>query len=71
MDINRALRGIAGVMVLLSLLLAVVFSYWWLLLTLFVGANLLQSAFSATCPAMWVLRRMGFRSYGDDEQAKA
>lgn len=70
MDINSALRGIAGGMVLLSLLLAVAFTWWWLLLTLFVGANLLQSAFSGSCPAMWVLRRLGFRSYGDEEQAK-
>ena len=71
MDINRALRGIAGSVVLLSLILGVFFSWWWLLLTLLVGINLLQSAFSATCPMMWVLRRLGFRSYGDDEQAKA
>jgi len=70
MDINRALRGIAGGMVLLSLLLGVVFTWWWLLLTLFVGGNLLQSAFSGTCPAMWMLRRLGFHSYGDEEQAK-
>ncbi|MCF8086410.1 MAG: DUF2892 domain-containing protein [Desulfohalobiaceae bacterium] len=70
MDMNRILRGIAGGMVLLSLLLAVVFSWWWLLLTLFVGANLLQSAFSGTCPMMKVLRMMGFRAVGDEDTAR-
>ena len=71
MDINRILRGIAGGVVLLSLFLGVVFSWWWLLLNLLVGINLLQSAFSDNCPMMWVLRKMGFRSVGDQEKAGA
>jgi len=65
MDMHRTLRGIAGFVVLLSLLLAVVYSNWWLLLTAFVGANLLQSAFSDTCPMMWVLRKLGFKTFPD------
>ncbi|MCF8029873.1 MAG: DUF2892 domain-containing protein [Desulfohalobiaceae bacterium] len=69
MDINRILRGMAGTIVLISLILAVIFSWWWLLLTTFVGLNLLQSAFSGTCPAMWMLRKLGFRAIGDEEHA--
>lgn len=61
MTIDRALRGMAGFFVLLSLGLG----YWvhpgWFLFTGFVGLNLLQSAFSNTCPAMAVFRRLGLR----------
>ncbi len=59
MTIERALRGLAGFFVLGSLALG----YWvhpgWYLLTAFVGLNLFQSAFSNTCPAMVVFRRLG------------
>ncbi len=65
MDMHRILRGMAGFFVLLSVLLALVYSNWWLLLTVFVGANLLQSAFTDSCPLMWVLRKLGFRAYPD------
>jgi len=59
MTVEEGLRGLAGTVVLASLALG-----WWvhpgfLLLTAFVGANLLQSAFSGTCPAMAVLRWIG------------
>jgi hypothetical protein len=61
MTVDEGLRGLAGSVVLGSLALG----YWvhpgFLLLTAFVGANLLQSAFSQTCPAMALLRRLGLR----------
>ena len=61
MTINEALRGIAGFFVLVSLALG----YWvhpaFFLFTAFVGANLLQSAFSKTCPMMFFLRKAGVR----------
>ncbi len=59
---HRILRGVAGAIVLISLILAVGASNWWLLLTGFVGLNLLQSAFTDQCPMMWVLRRLGFKN---------
>jgi hypothetical protein len=59
MTIERALRGIAGSFILVSLALG----YWvhpgFYLFTAFVGANLLQSSFTNACPMMWVLRRAG------------
>ena len=61
MTVERVLRGMAGAMVLLSLALAVFSSHAWLWLTAFVGANLLQSAFTGWCPAMWILRKAGLR----------
>ena len=61
MTIDRALRGLAGLFVVLSVALG----YWvhpgWFLFTGFVGLNLFQSAFTNGCPAMWVVRRLGLR----------
>jgi len=56
---ERWLRGIAGVVVLTSLILAKVLSPAWLILTAVMGLNLFQSAFTNWCPMMWVLRSMG------------
>ena len=59
MTVDQAVFAFAGVMVLLSLALAYLVSPWWLLLTAFVGANMLQSAFTGFCPAAMVFKRMG------------
>lgn len=65
MNIERALRGIAGTIVLLSLVLAWLLNgvdlahVSWLWLTAFVGANLLQSAFTDWCPMIWILQKAG------------
>jgi hypothetical protein len=60
--VERALRGLAGTIVLLSLALGHWVHPGFYLFTAFVGANLLQSAFTDACPAMWLFRRMGLRS---------
>lgn len=62
MNVDRAVMAFAGIMVLVSLLLAWYFSPYWLLLTAFVGLNLLQSAFTGFCPAAIVFRKMGVRA---------
>jgi len=56
---DRLLRGIAGGFILLSLFLAWKVDPRWLWFTAFVGANLLQSAFTNWCPMMWILRKAG------------
>jgi hypothetical protein len=61
MTVERGVRLMAGVMVLLSLALAHFLSPYWLWLTVFVGLNLLQSAFTNWCPAMTMLRAMGLK----------
>ena len=61
MTVERGLRLMAGVMVLLSLVLAHYFSLYWLWLTVFVGLNLLQSALTNWCPAMSILRATGLK----------
>jgi hypothetical protein len=58
---ERVLRGMAGFFVLVSLLLAHFVSPLWLWFTAFVGINLLQSAFTNWCPAMWLLGRCGIK----------
>lgn len=62
MYMEQCLRGIAGLVVLASVLLAHFFSEWWLLLGAFVGLNLFQSAFSNWCPMMSVLKWFGIKS---------
>jgi len=62
MNVDRAVLALAGTIVLLSLLLGVLLSPWWLALTAFVGLNLLQSSVTGFCPAAVVLRRFGVSS---------
>jgi hypothetical protein len=56
MTIDRVVLAFAGTMILLSLLLYFAHSHYWLFLTAFVGANLLQSAFTGFCPLAKVLK---------------
>ena len=59
MKLENAIRALAGTMILASLALAHYVSPHWLWLTAFVGANLLQSAFTGFCPAEIVLKKLG------------
>jgi hypothetical protein len=64
MTVERGLRLMAGVMVLLSLVLTYYVSHYWIWLTVFIGLNLLQSAFTNWCPAMAILRAIGLKDAG-------
>jgi len=59
MCVNAWLRLIAGSFVILSVVLGLTVNPWFFAFTLFVGANLVQSAFSGWCPMMAVLRKAG------------
>jgi len=61
MTVERALRLMAGFVILLSFALAHYLSSYWLWLIAFVGLNLLQSAFTNWCPAMSIFRAMGMK----------
>ena len=61
MTVERGLRLMAGVMVLLSVALTFYVSHYWMWLTVFIGLNLLQSAFTNWCPAMSILRAVGLK----------
>ena len=61
MTVERYLRLIAGLFVLISLILGYWYNPYWFVFTAFVGLNLLQSAFTNWCPMMTFLRRMGVK----------
>ncbi len=59
--LERVLFLLAGTMTLLSVVLALVLSPWFLLLTAFVGANQLAFVAFGNCPSSWLLQRyLGF-----------
>jgi len=62
MNVDRAVLAFAGVVVLVSLLLAWSVSPYWLLLTAFAGLNMVQAALTGFCPAAIVFRKLGFKS---------
>jgi len=59
MTIESALRLIAGVFVIASVLLGMFVDTRFLWFTVFVGANLVQSSFTGWCPMMTILRKLG------------
>ncbi len=61
MTIDRFVFVFAGSVVLLSLLLSQVHSAAWLWVTAFVGANMLQSAFTGFCPLAKFLKYFGMK----------
>jgi len=62
MKLEFCIRLLAGTLVLASVTLAHFVSPWWLLLAVFVGVNLIQSAFTGFCPAEIILRKLGVDS---------
>lgn len=61
MKLNDALRLLAGVMVLLSLALTYYVDGRFIWFTAFIGLNLLQSAFTKWCPAIWAFKKLGLK----------
>jgi hypothetical protein len=62
MTLDRAVIAFAGVMVLLSVVLTVYVSPLWMWFTVFIGLNLIQTAFTGLCPAATVFRRLGVKT---------
>lgn len=62
MSIERAIMAFAGFMVLLSIVLTVWINDNFIWLTVFVGANLFQSAYTGFCPAAIIMSKFGFKS---------
>jgi hypothetical protein len=59
MTVERVLRLVAGIFILVSLVLGHWVSPYWYLFTAFVGLNLFQSGFTNWCPMMTCLRKLG------------
>lgn len=62
MSLERSIMAFAGFMVLLSLALTYFVHPYFVWLTVFVGANLFQSAFTGFCPAAIVMQKLGVKS---------
>jgi len=61
MTIDRIVFAVAGSFILLSVALSQLHNVNWLWFTAFVGANLLQSAFTGFCPLAVILKKLGVR----------
>ena len=61
MTIDRVVIAFAGSLVLITVVLSQVHHPYWLWLTAFVGANLLQSAFTGFCPVVKMLKSLGIK----------
>ena len=68
MTTERALLAFAGTMVLISLLLTHYVHANFVWFTAFVGANMLQSAFTGFCPAVIIMRKV-FGMKSEEEKA--
>jgi hypothetical protein len=61
MTIDRAVLVFAGIVTLLSVLLSVTVSPLFVWLTVFVGVNMIQSAFTGFCPAAMAFKALGLK----------
>ncbi|MCK5442480.1 MAG: DUF2892 domain-containing protein [Maribacter sp.] len=63
--INKYFRIIVGTFIMISVLLAMYVNINWLWFTLFVGANMFQSAFTKWCLLEKILFKLGAKKEGD------
>lgn len=61
MSLDRMVLAFAGVMVLLSVVLTFFVHPLFVWFTVFIGANMLQSAFTGFCPAAMLFKKLGIR----------
>ncbi len=61
MTLDRTVLIFAGLVVLAGLALGHYVSPWWLLLSAFAGANMIQAGFTGFCPAAMVFKALGVR----------
>lgn len=59
MSIDRIVMMFAGTVILVSLVLSQLHHVYWLFLTAFAGANLLQASFTGFCPLAMILKAFG------------
>ena len=61
MSLDRLVFAIGGTFILLSLALSQLHHIYWLWFTAFVGANMLQAAFTGFCPLAMLLKATGIK----------
>ena len=62
MSIERGLFVFAGILIMLTVLLAMFHHPYWAWFTFFIGFNMFQSAFSGFCPAAMIMKKMGMQT---------
>jgi hypothetical protein len=62
--LNTYFRVLVGTFVLLSVVLAVYVNIYWLWFTVFIGVNLIQSAFTKWCMLETILVKLGVKKGG-------
>lgn len=61
MTLDRAVLAFAGFVVLLGIALSAFVHPYWIWLSVFAGANMMQAAFTGFCPPAMVFRRLGVK----------
>lgn len=51
-----------GIMVMVTSLLALFHSHYWIWFTLFIGFNCLQSSFTGFCPPTMLMKKFGMKT---------
>lgn len=62
MNVDKAVLGFAGLMVLISIVLVVWVSPYWLVFTAFIALNMIQASFTGFCPAATIFKKLGCRA---------
>jgi hypothetical protein len=62
MSVDRSFEAFVGVMVLVSVALTHFVNPGFVWMTLFIGVNVIQQAFTGICPIAWGLRRIGLKT---------
>ncbi len=68
--LERILYLMAGIMTLVSVLLILVHSIYWLILTALVGVNLLGFALTGFCPSAIAFHKMGAKPQFQEPEVK-
>jgi len=61
-NVDKAVLGFAGLMVLISIVLVVWVSPYWLVFTAFIALNMIQASFTGFCPAAIIFKKLGCRA---------
>jgi len=62
MTIENGIKVFAGIMILISVLLTQFVHPGFIWFTVFIGLNLIQSAFTGICPATFLLKLVGCKA---------
>jgi len=62
MSVERAMFVFAGVMIMLTSLLALFHNPLWTWFTMFIGFNAIQSSFTGFCPPAWLMKKFGMKT---------